>query len=199
MNKSPLVTPHYYTHRFFGFSHTNTGRLSNRLNYQSTRRLTQRFSLLILLSLLLIMPKSWANTTIAPAWQLMTQQGQTISLAQFKGKPVILHFWATWCPYCKRLQPTLVKLAQQYHDQGVTLVGISFNEDDDAKPQDELAQRGYHFITAVNGEAVAKLYGVTGTPTTFFINADGEIIYRTSNSEPNNPVFELAIKALINK
>jgi len=47
------------------------------------------------------------NYPTAPAWQLKTQIGKTISLSDYKGKPIILHFWATWCPYCKKLQPKL--------------------------------------------------------------------------------------------
>ena len=47
---------------------------------------------------------------MAKPWQLKTQNGDVISLEQYKNKPVILHFWATWCPYCKKLQPSLVAL-----------------------------------------------------------------------------------------
>ena len=46
----------------------------------------------------------------APNWQLQTQAGKNISLAYYQGQPVILHFWATWCSYCKKLQPKLVDL-----------------------------------------------------------------------------------------
>ena len=142
----------------------------------------------------------FANETkqeIAPDWQLLTQSGKDISLKEYQNTPLILHFWATWCPYCKRLQPGLVALEKKYQSEGVTIVSISFNEDEGAMPQDEIHQRGYKFITAVHGEKVAKLYGVSGTPTTFFINRKGEVIYRTSSSDISNPKIELAIKAII--
>ena len=137
-----------------------------------------------------------ASETAKP-WQLKTQNGEVISLAQYKNKPVILHFWATWCPYCKKLQPTLVALQKKYQAQGVELISISFNEDEGALPQDEINRRGYSFLTAVMGEEVAKLYGVRGTPTTFFINRKNEIIWKTSSSDNADPRFDLALQEII--
>lgn len=133
----------------------------------------------------------------APPWQLTTQEGKTISLSDYQGKPVILHFWATWCPYCKKLQPKLVELENKYQSSGIKIVSISFNEDDDAKPQDEIYSRGYDFITAVKGESVVKQYGVRGTPTTFFINRQGKAIYKSASSDVNNPKLELAVQEII--
>lgn len=133
----------------------------------------------------------------APAWQLHTQNGENISLSDYQGTPVILHFWATWCPYCKKLQPKLVELEEKYQKSGIKLIAISFNEDDDARPQDEINARGYHFITAVNGESVAMLYGVRGTPTTFFINRQGKAIYKSTSSDINNPKLALAVEEII--
>ncbi|WDE10729.1 TlpA family protein disulfide reductase [Thalassomonas haliotis] len=134
---------------------------------------------------------------LAPPWQLTTQDGKPISLEQYKNKPVILHFWATWCPYCKRLQPKLSELQKKYQASGIEIVSISFNEDEGAKPQDEIYARGYDFITAVRGEAVASLYGVRGTPTTFFIKRSGEVIYRSSSSDISNPKLELAVQEIV--
>ena len=133
---------------------------------------------------------------IAPAWQLKTQSGEVISSAQFKGKGVILHFWATWCPYCKKLQPKLVELEKQYKDQGVEMVAISFNEDEGALPQDEITYRGYRFVTAVNGEEVAMRYGVKGTPTTFFINKNNQVIFKSTSSDITDPRLALAVEEI---
>ncbi|WP_286266211.1 TlpA family protein disulfide reductase [Thalassotalea atypica] len=134
---------------------------------------------------------------IAPNWQLKTQDGQAISLDQLKGKPVILHFWATWCPYCKKLQPTLVAMQKKYQASEVTLIGISFNEDPGATPQDELIARGYDFMTAIGGDTIAERYGVVGTPTTFYINKKGEIVFKSTSSDTEDPRIELAIKEII--
>ncbi|UUO25563.1 TlpA family protein disulfide reductase [Colwellia sp. M166] len=133
----------------------------------------------------------------APAWQLKTQTGEKISSAQFEGQAIILHFWATWCPYCKKLQPKLAELEEKYQQQGVKVVAISFNEDDGALPQDELASRGYHFPTAVNGDQVAMIYGVRGTPTTFFINKNNQVIFKSTSSDTSDPRLELAVKEIV--
>lgn len=138
----------------------------------------------------------------APNWSLKTQSGENISLSQYKGQPVILHFWATWCPYCKKIQPTLERLpslySEKHPEKKVVLIGISFNEDEGTQPQDTLTSRGHKFITAVEGEKIASLYGVRGTPTTFFINAEGYVVYATSTSNPEDPkllnAFHLMIK-----
>ena len=135
----------------------------------------------------------------APPWQLNTQAGQTIALSDYQGKPIILHFWATWCPYCKKLQPKLVELEKKYQSSGIKVVAISFNENEDATPQDEINSRGYNFITAVKGKLVADQYGVRGTPTTFFINRQGKAIYKSTSSDVNNPKLALAVLEIIKR
>jgi cytochrome c biogenesis protein CcmG, thiol:disulfide interchange protein DsbE len=150
------------------------------------------------ISILLPLNSSYAaDLQVVPNWQLKTQNGKNISLEELKGKPVILHFWATWCPYCKKLQPKLVEMQNKYEQEGVVIVGISFNEDEGARPQDEITARGYTFTTAVNGGKVAELYGVRGTPTTFYLNKKRELIYRSSNSDINDPKIELALQQMI--
>ena len=152
---------------------------------------------IVIISLLSTFSANSADPQTAPAWQLKTQAGKNISLSDYQGKPVILHFWATWCPYCKKLQPKLVALEKKYQDSGIKIVSISFNEDEGVLPQDEIQSRGYDFITAVNGEPVVKLYGVRGTPTTFFINRQGKVVYKLTSSDINNPKLELAVQEII--
>lgn len=160
------------------------------------KKTTYLFSLLLFF--LWYVPNATAEGfPTAPAWQLTTQSGEDISLHDYQGKPVILHFWATWCPYCKKLQPKLVELEKKYQSSGIKIVSISFNEDEGAMPQDEIKRRGYDFITAVKGESVANRYGVKGTPTTFFINRKGQAIYKSTSSNINNPKLELAVQEII--
>jgi thiol-disulfide isomerase/thioredoxin len=160
------------------------------------KKITYLSSLFILL--FWAIPSATAeNLPTAPAWKLTTQTGKDLSLSDFEGQPVILHFWATWCPYCKKLQPKLVELEKKYQSSGIKIVAISFNEDDGATPQDEIRQRGYNFITAVKGERVATQYGVRGTPTTFFINRQGKAVYKSTSSNVQNPKLELAVQEII--
>ncbi len=155
----------------------------------------KKLNFLILIFVTLFTTQSFAKQALD--WSLKTQDGNPIALADYKNKPVILHFWATWCPYCKKLQPKLVELEEKYKSSGVTLVAISFNEDDGAMPQTAIANRGYSFLTAVDGQEVANQYGVKGTPTTFFINRQGKIVFKSTSSNINDPRLELAMKEII--
>lgn len=135
----------------------------------------------------------------APAFTLKDADGENVSLSDYRGKVVILHFWATWCPYCKRLQPGLDALYQEYQEQGLALLGISFNEDDDARPQQALNKRGHNFKTLVKGGRVAALYEVRGTPTTFFIDRQGRLRAVTMTSNPKEPGLKKIVQALLSE
>ena len=63
-----------------------------------------------------------------PGWQLQSLEGKPVQLADFKGKVVVLNFWATWCPPCRAEIPDLVSLQQQYAARGLVVVGISMDE-----------------------------------------------------------------------
>ncbi|MFT5676834.1 MAG: cytochrome c biogenesis protein CcmG/thiol:disulfide interchange protein DsbE [Paraglaciecola sp.] len=136
----------------------------------------------------------------APQWQLYNEAEQLVDSTDFAGKPLIIHFWATWCPYCKKLQPGLDKLYKKYQADGLQLIAISFREDEGATPQAVLDERGMSFSTVVNGEQVAKdLFSVTGTPTTVFIDRLGRIVTTTRVSDPDDPRLEKIVKALLDK
>ena len=88
-------------------------------------------------------------------------------------------------------------LANSPQASGIKIVAVSFNEDTGTLPQDEIEARGYDFITAVEGEPVVKLYGVRGTPSTFFINRQGKTVYKSTSSDLSNPKLALAVKEII--
>lgn len=134
----------------------------------------------------------------APEWELKTEAGEVVKSSDFAGKPVIVHFWATWCPYCKKVQPGLDKLYQAYGDQGLQIIAISFWEDEGATPQAVLDERGHTFKTLVNGDHVARqLFGVQGTPTTVFIDKDGNIVAKTRISDPDDERLEKVVQLLL--
>jgi len=135
----------------------------------------------------------------APDFTLKDASGEDVSLSDYRGKVVILHFWATWCPYCKRLQPGLDALYKKYQQDGVELLGISFSEDADADPQGTLVKRGHKFKTLLKGGRVAGLYQVSGTPTTFFIDRNGLLRAVTMSSDPDEPGLEKMVQLLVNE
>lgn len=132
-----------------------------------------------------------------PDWTLKDAQGQDVSLSDYSGKPLILHFWASWCPYCKKLQPGLERLYQQYHADGLEVLGINWREDRGVQPQKVLQNRGITFKTLIEGDAVAKQYGVVGTPTTFYINKHGRVIWLSNDSDPDDPRLQEVVKRML--
>lgn len=133
----------------------------------------------------------------APDFVLPDADGTLVSLKDFRGQPLVIHFWATWCPYCRKVQPGLQALADKHADQGLVVIGISFREDEGSNPQAVLAERGHRFSTLLEGEEVAEMYGVRGTPTTVFLDADGIVIGATHTSDPADPILErLAVESL---
>lgn len=132
-----------------------------------------------------------------PQWQLHTQDGKLVKSSDYAGKPLILHFWATWCPYCKKLQPGLDRIEKKYAKDGLTLLAVSFNENEGAKPQDALIDRNLGIKTVVNGDELARTFNIVGTPTTFFIAPDGRIIATSMQSDPDDPQLDKAAAYLV--
>jgi cytochrome c biogenesis protein CcmG, thiol:disulfide interchange protein DsbE len=133
---------------------------------------------------------------VAPSkanWCLLDDNGNLTSSNQFNGTPYILHFWATWCPYCKKLQPGIKRLQAQFD---IKVVAISWSEDDGAKPGQELKARGLDFISLIEGDMLASVFAVKSTPITYVIDKDGEPIYMTNSSDPINPDLIQAVTAL---
>jgi thiol-disulfide isomerase/thioredoxin len=135
---------------------------------------------------------------LMPQWQLYNGEGQLVKSSDFLGKPLVIHFWATWCPYCKKLQPGLDKLYQKYQVDGLQMIAVSIREDEGATPQKELDGRGMSFKTLINGTDMARnLFNVSGTPTTIFIDKTGHIVGNTRTSDPDDPRLDKIVKYLI--
>ena len=101
--------------------------------------------------------------------------GETIDLAQLRGKPVILNFWATWCRPCWDEHPVLTANAQMLGDK-VQFVGVVF-QDEESKIKDFLQQRGWAYPTLVDQAGkTAIAYGVGGVPETYFLDKNGVIV-----------------------
>jgi cytochrome c biogenesis protein CcmG/thiol:disulfide interchange protein DsbE len=112
----------------------------------------------------------------APTFALRAVNGgETIDLERFRGKPVIINFWATWCAPCYQEHPILVENAQLLGDR-VQFLGVVF-EDTNEKINAFLTARGSAYPTLVDEKGkTAIAYGVGGVPETFFISAQGKIV-----------------------
>ena len=113
---------------------------------------------------------------LAPDFTLTALAGGNMQLSTLRGKPVILNFWATWCPPCRAEMPELEALWQRYKDDGLLLIGVDQGEN--AATVERFA-RGVVATTFPllldTNQAVGRAYGVRALPTTVFIDAEGRI------------------------
>ena len=101
--------------------------------------------------------------------------GQTIDLKEFRGKPVVINFWATWCNPCWQEHPTLVANARMLQPN-VQFLGVVF-QDEESKIMNFLNERGSAYPTLVDEKGkTAIAYGVGGVPETYFLDANGKIV-----------------------
>jgi peroxiredoxin len=116
---------------------------------------------------------------LAPDFSLASLDGKTVKLSDFRGKAVLLNFWATWCEPCKIEMPWFVDLQKKYGPQGLQVVGVAM---DDASPKDiaEFAQKmSVNYPVLVGKEAVGDQYGgIPYLPSTFYIGRDGKVVDR---------------------
>lgn len=130
----------------------------------------------------------------APDFSVTDINGHKLTLADYKGKVVLLNFWATWCGPCEKEIPAFVELQNQYGPQGLQVVGISM--DDGAKPVLAFYQRmQMNYPVALGDSKLAQLYGgVYGLPVNFLIGRDGRVAAQYKGATPIS-VLEQAIRA----
>jgi len=110
----------------------------------------------------------------APAWTLPSPAGEPVEFpADADGRPAVLLFWATWCPWCKALMPHLQSIREDYAERGVQIFAVSVWDDGD--PAGFIARNDYDFTAALEGDEIAYGYGVTGTPGLFVVDGDGTV------------------------
>jgi thiol-disulfide isomerase/thioredoxin len=133
----------------------------------------------------------------APDFSLASLDGKTLKLSDYKGKAVLLNFWATWCEPCKIEMPWFVQLQQQYGPQGLQVLGVAM---DDTDPQDikQFAQKmGVNYPIVVGKETVGDQYGgIPYLPSTFYINRDGKVVDRVFGLVSRSEIEDNIKKAL---
>ncbi|MCB0638432.1 MAG: TlpA family protein disulfide reductase [Lewinella sp.] len=117
----------------------------------------------------------------APDFIQQTPEEEDMSLSDLRGKVVLIDFWASWCGPCRRENPNVVRMYEEYKDQGFEILGVSLDRTKDrwlqAIEQDGL---GWLHVSDLKGwqNEVAQLYGVTSIPHTVLLDANGRIIAR---------------------
>lgn len=138
----------------------------------------------------------------APDFTLTTTDGKTLKLSDFKGKGVIVNFWATWCPPCRAEIPDMVELQREYESKGFSFIGIAVS-DDEEKVKAFVASQKMNYPVAMGTKGIAMSYGkftkegaIRGIPTSFVINGKGEIVDYFVGGR-NKAAFAEAIKKVI--
>ncbi len=133
----------------------------------------------------------------APDWHLTNVDGKPVKLSDFKGKVVILNFWATWCPPCRKEIPTFISLQKQYGDKGLVIVGISLDEGGPGVVKPFVSRAGINYPVMMGDQKTAADYGgIEVVPTTFIIDRNGRIAAE-HQGEAERAAFEAEIKPLL--
>jgi len=114
----------------------------------------------------------------APDFALADLDGQPIRLADLRGRPVVINFWASWCAPCVEEFPLLRAAAERHAAEGLVVVGIVVRDRSEAA-RDFMVRNGATWAAAMDpGERVALGYGILGPPETYFVGRDGKIAAR---------------------
>ena len=147
----------------------------------------------------------------APAFALEDLNGRKVSLASYKGKAVLINFWATWCGPCKVETPWLIDLRNKYAPQGFEVIGIS-TEGDDLKPDDKegwardkaaiakfVAQEHMPYPVLIDGDSISSQYGgLDAMPTSFYIDRKGTVVAAQMGLTSQSDIEDNIKKALAN-
>lgn len=114
----------------------------------------------------------------APSFERVDLDGKRVELSAYRGKVVLLNFWATWCAPCLTEIPAFVSWQKQYSGQGLQVIGISM--DDDAPPVRRMYRKyGMNYPVAMGDAKLGELYGgVLGLPVTYLIDRNGKVVRR---------------------
>lgn len=121
-------------------------------------------------------PKTSKERKPAPEFTLGDANGSSVKLSDYRGKVVLLNFWATWCGPCTLEIPWFIDFEQEFKSRGFEVVGISMDDEGWAAIKPYVAEHKMNYRVLLGDDSVSQLYGgVEALPTTFIIDRDGKI------------------------
>lgn len=135
---------------------------------------------------------------VAPDFALKDANGNTVRLSDYKGKVVLLDFWATWCGPCKVEIPWFIQFEQQYKDKGFAVLGVSMDEDGWNAVKPFIEEHKMNYRVALGNDQVSELYGgLDSLPTTLLVDRSGRIAKVHIGLETGRDGFENEITNLL--
>jgi cytochrome c biogenesis protein CcmG/thiol:disulfide interchange protein DsbE len=123
--------------------------------------------------------------------------GESLSLASLRGRPVVVNFWASWCPPCQDEAPLLQQIAAEEGAGGVEFVGVTYNDtSDDARAFARRYGLSYRLVRD-GDDRVSRAWGVTGPPETFVLDADGRAVAHFYGAIDASPEVTAAFRRAI--
>jgi peroxiredoxin len=133
---------------------------------------------------------------IAPDFTLNDAAGEAVKLSDFKGKVVLLNFWATWCGGCKVEIPEFIEFQNKYKDSGLVVIGVSTDKDGWKVVKPFVDEKKINYTVVVGDDEICKLYSVEAMPVTLLIDREGRIA-ASHEGVMKEAVGESEIKTLV--
>ncbi len=141
-----------------------------------------------------------ADRKAAPGFTLTDSNGNKVQLADYRGKAVLLNFWATWCGPCQVEIPWFKEFEQQYKSKGFAVLGVSMDEDGWAAVKPYIAEHKLNYPILLGDDSVSQLYGgLDALPTTFMIDRDGKFAFSPHVGLIDKSVYASEIQSLIDE
>lgn len=136
----------------------------------------------------------------APDFELTSLDGKRVKLSDYRGKAVLLNFWATWCSPCKVEMPWFVDLQKKYGNDGLVILGIAMDDTETPKIAQFASEMGVNYPVLLGTDQVSEEYGnVQFLPTSFYIDREGKIIAKGAGLLGRNDIEENIRKALASR
>jgi peroxiredoxin len=136
----------------------------------------------------------------APDFELASLDGRKVKLSDYRGKAVLLNFWATWCSPCKVEMPWFVDLQKKYGNDGLVVLGVAMDDSDNSKIAQFASEMGVNYPVLLGTDKVSEQYGnVQFLPTTFYIDREGRIIGKGTGLLGRGEIEENIQKALASR
>jgi len=152
-----------------------------------------RTALLLMLNCMAALALADVTDKANSGWKGTDFSGAEIDFpAVLNGKPTVMVFWATWCPYCRALMPYLGEIQSEYGDEQINILTIDVFEDGELDPAEYIESLGFSMIAVANGDPVAEIYSVRFTPGLMVLDGQGNVVWQRESTDlpPGEAVAE---------